>query len=508
MSKKFLDFKNALVELTHLSSATALLHWDLETHMPPAGGAVRGKTISLLSALVHEKFTSPEFEALITELKEASDGGVLSDEEACVVREVWRDFSREKKLPKEFVEDLSQVTSDAHHIWADARMKSDFSLFLPTLKKIIGLKRKQADYYGYADSPYDALLEGFEQDTTSADIEPLFSELKDFLIPFIKSIADRDKKSQDTLFDGNFEIAKQKAFCHDLLEHIGFPFDRGRLDESAHPFTQGFHPSDVRITTRYDQRNVFYSILSTIHEAGHALYDMGLADEHFGTPLGESLSLGIHESQSRLWENHVGRSRAFWIYMYPRLARAFPQPFADIPFNEFYTHLNRVAPSLIRTEADEVTYNMHIVIRLEIEREIIEGTLNPENIPEVWNQKVKNYLGIAVPDDAHGVLQDVHWSGGMFGYFPTYTLGNLYAAQLYATASREVLNLEEEIAKGSFDHLREWLRTRVHIHGRRYAQDALISRATGEKLTARYFTEHIQKKYGELYQLTDGSSGL
>lgn len=499
MQTKISQLKNTLIELTHLSSATALLHWDLETYMPSEGGAVRGKTISILSALVHEKFTSPEFESLITELKGASDAGLLSEEESCVVREVWRDFSREKKLPKEFVEDLSQTTSDAHHVWADAKNKSDFTLFLPTLKKIISLKRRQADYYGYDRSPYDALLDGFEQDTTIQDIDPLFTELKNFLIPFIKQIGDAGEKTRDDLFNGDFDISKQRELCKDVLDQIGFSFAKGRLDEAAHPFTQGFHPSDVRITTRYDQHNVFYSLLSTIHEAGHAFYDMGLSEEHFGLPLGESLSLGIHESQSRLWENHIGRGRPFWMHMYPRLQTVFPKPFADISFNDFYAHLNRVTPSFIRTESDEVTYNMHIIIRLEIEREIIEGSLEVESIPEVWNQKVKQYLGIDVPDDAHGCLQDVHWSGGMFGYFPTYSLGNLYAAQLYGAASRDILNLEEEISRGSFTHLREWLRTRVHVHGRRYAQDALIQKATGEKLNAQHFIDYITKKYSHLY---------
>ncbi|MDP2630264.1 MAG: carboxypeptidase M32 [Candidatus Uhrbacteria bacterium] len=497
MQTKFSQLKNTLAELTHLSSATALLHWDMETHMPREGAAVRGKTISLLSALVHERFTSPEFETLVTELNEARLAGVLDDETACVVREIWRDFSREKKLPKEFVEELSQTTSDAHHIWADAKKKSDFSLFSPVLEKIISLKRKQADYYGYVRSPYDALLDGFEQDTTLQDIDPLFEDLKKFLVPLIKNIGSAGAQPKEDLFYGDFDISKQQTLCRDVLKLIDFSFEKGRLDEAAHPFTQGFHPSDVRITTRYDQHNVFYSLLSTIHEAGHAFYDMGLSDEHFGTPLAESLSLGIHESQSRLWENHIGRGRSFWIYMYPRLQTVFPKPFGDISFDDFNIHLNRVTPSLIRTESDEVTYNLHIIIRLEIEREIIEGALDVENIPEVWNQKVKQYFGIDVFDDAHGCLQDVHWSGGMFGYFPTYTLGNLYAAQLYAAASRDILNLEEEISRGSFGHLREWLRTRIHVHGRRYAQDALIQNATGEKLNAQHFVDYISKKYSK-----------
>lgn len=497
MHKKFEKLKNKLVELSYISSATALLNWDMETYMPSEGVQMRGKTISVMSALVHEKFTSPEFEALITELNDARANGLLGEEESCVVREVWRDFSREKKLPSAFVAELSQTTSDAHHVWVEARKKSDFSIFSPVLKKIIELKRQQADYYGYEYSPYNALLDGFEQDMTIADYEPIFEEVKAFLIPFIAAVQRDPSQARDDrgLFDGDFDIATQQALCKEILRHIGFPFERGRIDETPHPFTQGFHSGDVRITTRYDRDNVFFAIGSTIHEAGHAFYDLGLMQEHFGTPLGESLSLGIHESQSRLWENHIGKSRAFWTPLYPRLQEVFPKPFATISFDDFYRHLNRVEPSLIRTEADEVTYTMHVIIRYEIEREIIEGSLDVENIPEVWNQKVKTYLGIDVPDDARGCLQDVHWSCGYFGYFPTYALGNLYAAQMYAAATRDVLNLEEEITKGSFEHLREWLRTRVHVHGRHYAQDALIQQATGEKLNARHFVDYITKKY-------------
>ncbi len=495
MHKKFEQLKNTLVELSHISSATALLNWDMETYMPSEGMGMRGKTISVMSALVHEKFTSSEFEVLITELNDARQAGLLGDEESCVVREVWRDFSREKKLPKDFVEALSRTTADAHHVWVDARKKSDFALFSPTLKKIIDLKRQQAEYYGYEHSPYNALLDCFEQEMTIADYAPLFAEVKAFLIPFISRMGAKVLKSDANIFAGDFDRVAQQAFCKEILQYIGFPFDRGRIDETPHPFTQGFHSGDVRITTRYDSDNVFFAIGSTIHEAGHAFYDLGLSQEHFGTPLGESLSLGIHESQSRLWENHIGKSKAFWTPLYPRLQKAFPKPFADISFDDFYRNLNRVAPSLIRTEADEVTYTMHVIIRYEIEREIIEGTIPVENIPEVWNQKVKHYFGIDVPDDAHGCLQDVHWSCGYFGYFPTYALGNLYAAQLYAAATRDILNLEDEISLGSFTHLREWLRTRVHVHGRRYAQDALIMQATGEKLNARHFIDYITKKY-------------
>lgn len=491
----FTILKEKLIELTHLASALSVLNWDKETHMPAQGVALRAQTISTLATVLHEKFTSPEFEELITKLKKSSDNNKLDEIEQCVIREIWRDFSREKKLPKEFVAELSRTVAEAHHDWIEAKKKSDFSIFQPTLEKIVVLKRKEAELVGYTGSPYNALLDQYEQGSTTEDLSILFEELKKFLVPFIKKIQDTNSENQPDLLRGNYSIEKQKEFSRFVLEKIGFNFNTGRIDESAHPFTTSFSPEDVRITTRFSQHNIFYSLLSTIHEAGHALYEQGLETQHFGTPLGEALSLGIHESQSRMWENIIGKSKPFWKYFYPHLRKYFPEPFAKISIDDFYKALNTVKPSLIRTEADEATYNLHIIIRFEIEKELIEGTIEVKDLPQIWNQKVKDLLGIEVPGDSQGVLQDVHWSSGSIGYFPTYTLGNLYAAQFYHSAKNQVLNLEEEIAKGEFGHLIEWLRKNIHVHGRFYSQDELAQQATGEKLNTRYFTEYLRNKY-------------
>ncbi len=499
MEGKSQELKKQLLDLAYLSSATALLHWDLETKMPPRAAAARGAEIALLAGLIHEKFVSPEFEALVTGLMAEAEAGKLSEEDARIVRETFRDFSREKKLPKAFVEELARVTSEAHYVWVEARKKADFAHFLPMLSRIIALKRKEADLIGYKDSPYDALLDGFEKGSTIKKLSPMFDELKQFLAPFIKKLMQAPTQPRPELLNGRFDQEKQGAFGLAVVKKMGYDLDAGRIDESAHPFTIGLHPLDVRITTHFHDDNLS-SLSSTVHEAGHALYDQGLDARYFGTPLGEALSLGIHESQSRLWENIIGKGLPFWKYWYPRLQETFPKPFAAIALEDFYRAKNAVQLSLIRIEADEVTYNLHIVIRFEIEKALIEGSLAPEQLPNVWNEKVKQYLGITVPNDAVGVLQDVHWSQGMFGYFPTYTLGNLYSAQFYATAKRDLPRLEDEIAKGEYGHLLDWLRKNIHRHGRRYDQDELVKRVTGEALTARYFIDYLKAKYEAIYK--------
>lgn len=499
--KTFEEFKRKLLEINHLSSSAAVLHWDLETYMPKGGASARAKTFSALAGVVHEKFTSAEFEKLLTALKDDLDSGRLGKAESCVVREIWRDFTREKKLPKEFVEELSKTTAEAHHVWDEARKNSDFSIFGPKLQKIIELKRKEAELVGYKDSPYSALIDIYEKNATADELSTVFGELKNFLTPFLQRIGSSGGKADSGILKGRYDIGKQREFCKRIAEKIGFDFGKGRLDESAHPFTSGFNPEDVRITTRFDEADILPAISSTIHEAGHALYEQGLLAEHFGTPLGESVSLGIHESQSKLWENQIGKSVPFWKYWYPELQKLFPQPFASVKPDDFYKAINSVGPSFIRTEADEATYNLHIILRFEIEKELIEGSIEVKDLPEIWNQKTKELLGLKVPDDARGVLQDVHWSGGSFGYFPTYTLGNLYAAQFYSAARDQVLNLDEEIAAGEYAHLLSWLRKNIHVHGKFYSQDELVKNITGEKLNGKYFTDYLSKKYGDTHGL-------
>jgi len=398
------------------------------------------------------------------------------------------------------VRELSETTSKAEAVWAEARKNNDFSLFLPMLRKIVELKRKEAELIGFKDSPYDALLDVYEPGMTAREIEMIFSELRDFLVPFLSRIM-KSKSKVRNILKGKFPIEKQVKFNRMVAEKLGFDFEAGRLDMSTHPFTTQFHPGDVRITTRYSDRDPFYSIGSTIHESGHALYEQGIPMENFGSPLGDSVSLGVHESQSRMWENIIGKSENFWRYFFPRLKRIFPQNFAKTEIKDIYGYVNAVRPSLIRTEADEVTYNLHIIMRFEIEKDLIEGSIAVEDLPKIWNSKVKEYFGIDVPSDTLGVLQDVHWSGGLFGYFPTYALGNLYSAQFYAAAKRDILNLDREMKAGQFAHLLEWLRKNIHVHGKLFSAEELVMRATGERLNAQYFMDYVSEKYSKIYGL-------
>lgn len=493
-------FKEELAEIYHLSAALSVLNWDQDVNMPKKGAELRAKAISNLAGILHDKFVSPSFSRLVRAAKKEADAGKLGDDDACIVREVWREFSREKKLPLEFVKELSETTSVASSVWAEARKKNDFKLFLPYLKKIVELKRKEAELIGFKDSPYDALLDVYEPGMTARELEMIFSELRDFLVPFLSRIM-KSKARVRNILKGKFPVEKQAKFNRMVAEKLGFDFEAGRLDISTHPFTTHFHPGDVRITTRYSDKDPFYSIGSTVHESGHALYEQGIPMANFGSPLGDSVSLGIHESQSRMWENVVGKSEDFWKYFFPRLKRIFPENFAKTEIKDVYGYVNTVKPSLIRTEADEVTYNLHIIMRFEIEKDLVEGSIAVEDLPKIWNSKVKEYFGIEVPSDTLGVLQDVHWSGGLIGYFPTYALGNLYSAQFYAAARRDILNLDREIRAGQFAHLLNWLRKNIHVHGKLFSADSLVMNVTGERLNAKYFMDYVGEKYSKIYGL-------
>ena len=494
-------FKEDLLEIYHLSSAVAVLRWDQEVYMPKKGVDIRAKTIAEMSGLIHNKFISASFGKLLRAVKKEADAGKLDDKDGCVVREVWRDYSRAKKLPVEFVKELAELESKSQTTWAEARNKNDFKMFLPYLKKMVAMKRREAELVGYKNSPYDALLDVFEPSVTSEEISIIFQELKDFLVPFIARIRKSKVKINKNILKGKFTIEKQAELNEVIAKKIGFDFEAGRLDISTHPFTTTFHQEDVRITTRYDEKNIFSSISSTVHESGHALYEQGLPIDQFGTPLGDPVSFGIHESQSRTWENIVGKSFDFWRYFYPVVQKKFPEHFSKIKLEEFYKAINVAEPSFIRVDADEVTYNLHIIMRFEIEKELIEGSIRVEDLPKIWNNKFREYFGLKVPDDTLGVLQDVHWSGGMIGYFPTYALGNLYSAQFYATARKEILNLEKEIQKGHFEHLLNWLRKNIHAHGKMFSAEELVEKVTGEKLTSQYFIQYLKDKYSKIYEI-------
>ncbi|WP_455388362.1 carboxypeptidase M32 [Petrachloros mirabilis] len=497
-----------LREIQRINSAASVLSWDQETYMPAGGGAARAEQIATLQGIAHQKLVSPDTEQLLggwldlaTGLPLEQDGELWDESSRALLREVWRDYSRAKKLPSDFVMTLSRECSLAQQVWAEAKEGHSFTSFLPNLRTVLSLKQQEADYLGYQESPYNALLDVYEPGSTVAALRPLFSQIKARLVPLLRNIQNSRVHIDDGFLFHAYDQARQVEFGRLVLIAMGYDFERGRMDLSAHPFTTSFHPTDVRVTTRVHEYDLPSCLFSCIHEGGHGLYDQGLDPQHYGTPLGESVSLGIHESQSRMWENCVGRSRAFWRFFYPILQATFHHQLRGVDLEQFYAVINRVKPSLIRVEADELTYNLHIMLRFEIEQDLIEGKTKPDELPDLWNQKMNDYLGIVPSHDGEGVLQDVHWSMGAFGYFPTYTLGNLYSIQFYDQARLEIPNLEDEIAAGQLMVLRRWLGQKIHRWGRMFTPDHLAQRVTGISLTPEPFLHYAERKYGELYKL-------
>ncbi len=497
-----------LLEIQRINSAASVLSWDQETYMPAGGGEARAEQIAVLQGLAHQKLVSPEVQGLLSQWVDPATGqatdqpGETWDEPSrSLLREIWRDFSRAQKLPSDFVVKLSRECSLAQQVWAEAKQQNKFSLFLPNLRTVLQLKREEAQYLGYRDSPYNALLDVYEPGATISGLQPLFAALKARLVPLLKKITQSRVQIDDRVLHHSYDHTQQLDFGRLVLTAMGYDFTRGRLDLSAHPFTTSFHPTDVRVTTRVHEHELQSCLFSCIHEGGHGLYDQGLDQRYFGTPLGDSVSLGIHESQSRLWENCVGRSRPFWKFFYPILQQTFPDQLRQVDLEHFYAAINGVKPSLIRVEADELTYNLHIMLRFEIEQDLVENKTQPDDLPTIWNTKMEEYLGIAPPSDAEGVLQDVHWSLGAFGYFPTYTLGNLYSVQFYEQAKQEIPNLEDAIAAGQLLDLRRWLEQKIHRWGRMFTPAHLARRITGSTVSPEPFLNYVEKKYGELYQL-------
>ena len=497
-----------LLEIQRINSAASVLSWDQETYMPAGGGAARAEQIAVLQGIAHDKLVAPDVESLLSQWVDPLTGqiaeaaGTTWDEPSrSLLREIWRDFSHAKKLPSDFVVTLSRECSLAQQVWVEAKGQNNFAKFLPNLRTVLELKREEAQYLGYEDSPYNALLDAYEPGATIGGLQPVFAALKARLVPLLQRIRQSRVQIDDSILHHAYDQARQLEFGRLVLTAMGYDFERGRLDLSAHPFTTSFHPSDVRVTTRVHEHELQSCLFSCIHEGGHGLYDQGLDQQYFGTPLGDSVSLGIHESQSRLWENCVGRSRPFWHFFYPVLQQTFHDQLQGVTMEQFYAAINRVQPSLIRVEADELTYNLHIMLRFEIEQGLIEGKTQPEDLPTIWNQKMEEYLGIVPPTDAEGVLQDVHWSFGAFGYFPTYTLGNLYSVQFFEQAKRELPNVEDEIAAGQLMGLRRWLEQKIHRWGRMFTPAHLAERVTGSTIKPEPFLQYVEKKYGELYQL-------
>ncbi|MBS1586181.1 MAG: carboxypeptidase M32 [Bacteroidetes bacterium] len=493
----YTSYKDVTQKAADLQFAAAVLGWDQEVYMPPKGFEMRGRQLATLASQAHEMLTAESYGKLLTQLRESAG---LDETEQHNVRLSLEDYEKNRKLPISFVEQLTQQTSNSYNAWLQARKDNKYSTYTAELAKMIDLKRKQADYFGYQNHPYDALLDEYEKGATVAMLDPIFKNVKEQLPPFLTQIANA-QQVDDSFFNGQYPKQQQWDFSIDVLKKMGYDFEAGRQDYSEHPFTTSFSSEDVRITTRVDEHNYASMLWSSIHEGGHALYEQGLPSGEYGLPLGSAASLAVHESQSRLWENCVGRSLGFWKYFYPHLQQYFPQQLGKVPLDTFYKGMNKVEPSLIRTEADEVTYHFHVLIRYEIEKQLIAGTLQAAELDQVWNEHYKQYLGVSSPDAKQGVLQDVHWSHGMFGYFPTYSLGSFYAAQFFEQAVKDMPGLPAEIEQGQFSMLLDWLRGHVHVHGRRYTSEELCKRITGRGLDLGSFMNYIKAKYSIVYGL-------
>jgi carboxypeptidase Taq len=482
-------------EIGALRSASGLLGWDQETVMPEKGGEARAESLAALGVVLHERQTSDAHWKLI----EAASAASLPAREAALVRELRRDAEMARKIPSDLAEDLARTASLAQQAWAKARAANDGkgapADFLPWLKKMIALKRREAECLGYVESPYDALLDQFEPGARASAVRPVLQALRAGLVPLLDRILAKAPATLPAAQSGDVPVDAQKAFNERLLRDMGFDLEAGRLDASAHPFTQGMAPGDVRLTTRYRADDWLNAVYSTLHEGGHGLYEQGLPAEEWGTPLCEATSLAIHESQSRFWENRVGRSRAYWEHALPIAKEMLGASVAGATLDGVHARVNAVERSFIRVEADEVTYNLHVLLRFQLEEALFTGALEPEGLESAWNAGVKDLLGVTPPSPSKGFLQDVHWSCGLFGYFPTYTLGNLYAAQFAAAMEKELGSLDARIRGGDFAPMREWLRENIHRHGREFTAAELCRRATGEDLDAGHFLRYLEGKY-------------
>jgi carboxypeptidase Taq len=493
------ELRERVGEIIDLSQVAAVLGWDQETMMPPKGARFRATQQAALHGVIHERLTRPRVGELLSALEEPAAQAELAETDRAMVRVIRRDYDRATKLPPSLVRELAIATTEGVETWRRAREESKWELFAADLERIVRLKRQEAAHIGYAEHPYDALLDQYEPGATTAQLQALFGDLRRETVALLGKIEASGRTLSRAAIEQPFPADQQLAFSELILRQMGFDFAAGRQDRSTHPFTTSFGPTDVRITTRVDEHDLAVALYASIHEGGHALYEQGMPVELGRTGLADGASLGIHESQSRLWENLIGRSVPFWTFALPRLREAFPAATAGATPEALAAAVNRVERSLVRVEADEVTYNLHIILRFEIERRLIGGELTVDQLPAVWNRLSQEYLGVTPPNDRLGVLQDTHWAAGLLGYFPTYTLGNLYAAQLWHALRQQLPDLDQRLAAGDFAVVLAWLRERIHRFGRMYQPTELIERATGEAPNPRYLNAYLNEKYGKLY---------
>jgi carboxypeptidase Taq len=501
MQETFDEFKRRLAEIEDLSAAAAVLAWDMETYMPPGGAAARGRQLATLARLSHEKFTDPAIGRMLDELRSYEEGLSPDSDDASLIRVTRRDYEQATRVPSEFVALLSAHTAEGYNLWTAARPANDWSMVHDHFERTIDLSRRYADFFPGYEHIADPLIDFADYGMKASVVREVFAQLREQLVPLMRTITEQPV-ADDTCLRQHFPERQQLAFGEKVIRQLGYDFERGRQDKTHHPFMTKFSIGDVRITTRFKEDDLNEGLFSTIHESGHAMYEQGIRKDFEGSPLAGGTSAGVHESQSRLWENIVGRGRSFWQYWYPQLQQAFPDQLGSVSLDTFYRAINKVARSLIRTDADEVTYNLHVMLRFDLELELLEGKLEARDLPEAWRERYKADLGITPPDDRDGVLQDVHWFGGTVGgAFQGYTLGNILSAQFYDAATRAHPRIEQEIASGQFGTLHTWLTEHLYQHGRKYTAPELIQRATGGPLSIEPYVRYLKAKFGELYTL-------
>ncbi|NLG95954.1 MAG: carboxypeptidase M32 [Chloroflexi bacterium] len=500
MEQELNRLKEIMAEVYDLSRAMALLGWDQQTYMPPGGAEDRANQLSTLSRIEHERWVSDETGELIESLSAQVDSLDPDSDDACLIRAAAREYKKRTRVPSSLVVEFAKILPAAHEAWVKARKENNFAVFQPFLERIVALRREYAGYFAPYDHIYDPLLDDFEPGMKTADVKQIFAQLRPQQVELIRAIGERPQV-EDSFLMLEYADQDQWDFGVEVATAFGFDWNRGRQDRTAHPFTTNFSIDDVRLTTRIIPNRVASALFSTMHEAGHGMYEQGVDPSLRRGPLAGGASLALHESQSRMWENLVGRSLPFWKCFFPRLQERFPAQLGNVDLMTFYKAINKVEPSLIRTEADEATYNLHIMLRLELEIALMEGSLEVKDLPEAWNARMNDYLGITPPNDAMGVLQDVHWSGGMIGYFATYALGNLVSVQLWECIRKEIPDLDEQIERGDFSALLGWLREKIHRHGAKFEPQDLVQRVTGSKIDPQPYVRYLQTKFGGIYGL-------
>jgi carboxypeptidase Taq len=489
-------------EISDLGGLLGLVGWDQQVKMPPQANRIRGPQLATLQALVHERQTAPRIGALLDALEPRVQGDGYTDADRGMVRLVRRNYDQATKIPAALVREVAEATSEAWGAWEQAKPANDFALFAPHLRNVVKLTRQVADHLGYVGSPYNALLDQFEPDMTLDMLNPILDRVRDATVDLLRRVQESGHTIDTSSLHGNFDAARQLDLCKAVLQKMGYRFDAGRMDESSHPFTGGGgSPYDVRVTVRVDPTYFPGALMAAIHEGGHAVYEQGSDPALARTVLAGGASMGLHESESRLWENYIGRSLPFWKHHFGLLCDHFPETFPRHGVEELVRALNEVTPSLVRVEADEVTYNLHIIIRFELEQGLINGEIDVDDLPSLWNQKYQDYLGLTPPTDTQGVLQDIHWSGGSFGYFPTYTLGNLYGAQIYQTLRRAFPDYEQRLEAEGTGFILDWLREHMYAYGQVYTPGEMARQVTGEDLNPEYFVQYANAKFGALYGL-------